>query len=227
LLAVSRALREGGNTQEARELIGGARSRAAMPDVALEKALNELREGMPEKAFKALEALAAQSPEAGFRLGEARFFAGLPDSALAAYQRVAQDPAAPFTGAALERIYLIEDGTPREALPSFGRLAYERWRGDPKRAMTIADSLYRSLPHSPLWAVAALELASLRDASGDPKLALEPLLAVAETLPDDRLAPSARQRAGDLSFASQGRREGAPAVRGSAARYRNRGTRRK
>ena len=198
-----------------------------MPDVALEKALNELREGMPEKAFKALEALAAQSPEAGFRLGEARFFAGLPDSALAAYQRVAQDPAAPFTGAALERIYLIEDGTPREALPSFGRLAYERWRGDPKRAMTIADSLYRSLPHSPLWAVAALELASLRDASGDPKLALEPLLAVAETLPDDRLAPSARQRAGDLSFASQGRREGAPAVRGSAARYRNRGTRRK
>jgi len=62
----------------------------------------------------------------------------------------------------------------------------------------LADSLYRTLARGPLWAQAALALAALREAGGDGKGAIEPLLALAEGLPDDRLAPVARQRAGDV-----------------------------
>jgi hypothetical protein len=40
--------------------------------------------------------------------------------------------------------------------------------------------------------------ARLEEALGDGKAALPPLLAVAEQLPEDRLAPLARQRAGDI-----------------------------
>ncbi|HYM81364.1 MAG TPA: hypothetical protein VEY91_08120 [Candidatus Limnocylindria bacterium] len=199
LLPVVRALRQGGQTGQARELIGGLGGEpGAVPEVALERALNELREGPPERALAGLETLALTLPEATFYLAEGRFFAGHVDSALAAYQRIATTPQGTYTGAALERIYLIEDGTPKEALPLFGRLAYERWRGEAKRAVVLAESLYRSLPHTPLWAVAALELSALQDGLGDPKAALEPLLAVAETSSQDRLASLARQRAGDL-----------------------------
>ena len=41
-------------------------------------------------------------------------------------------------------------------------------------------------------------LATLEETSGNGKGALAPLLAVAEQLPNDRLAPVARQRAGDV-----------------------------
>src|SRR6266850_2046933 len=65
-------------------------------------------------------------------------------------------------------------------------------------AMGLADSLYRSLARGALWAQAAMALAAKRDATGDANGALEPLLAVAEQRPDDRLASLARQRAGDI-----------------------------
>ena len=58
--------------------------------------------------------------------------------------------------------------------------------------------LQRTLDRSPLWAQTSMVLASLEEATGDGKSALTPLLAVAEQLPDDRLAPLARQRAGDV-----------------------------
>jgi len=144
------------------------------------------------------EAAAPTSSESAFRYAEALFFAGQPDSALRWYQKVSELPAHPSAGAALERIYLIEDAAPREALPAFGRVAYEVWRGDAKRAAALSDSLYRTMARGPLWAQAALQLSSLRVTLGDPRAALEPLLAVADSLPDDRLAPIARQRAGDL-----------------------------
>ena len=46
--------------------------------------------------------------------------------------------------------------------------------------------------------VTIIELASLREETGDGRGALEPLMAVAEKTPEDRLAPLARQRAGDV-----------------------------
>jgi tetratricopeptide (TPR) repeat protein len=197
-IEVIRGLREAGTTDDARRLLRalGDQSRG-IPEIAIERALNDLRDGPPERALEALRSVAGGSPEATFRYAEALFFAGQADSALGWYAKATEDPASPFAGAALERMYLVEDASPKSALGLFGRLAYEEWRGDQKRALILADSLYRTLPHASLWAVTALRLAALREASGDGKAALEPLLAVAEGLPDDRLAPLARQRAGD------------------------------
>jgi len=199
LVGIVRSLRESGQTAEVRALLerlGDRRSQ--FPELALEGALNELREGPPARALAALEKAAIGSPEGVFRYAEALFYAGMPDSAMALFQLVSRDPKSPYTAPALERLFLIEDAQPRTALPALGQMAYESWRGDTKRAAALAESLYRSLPRGPLWATAALQLASYRDGEGNAIAALEPLLAVADSLPGDRLAPVARQRAGDL-----------------------------
>ena len=197
-IEVVRGLRQGGATAEARRLLVALGDQSqAVPEVAIERALNDLRDGPPERALEALARLAESSDEAAFRYAEALFFSGQPDSALAWY-KASDDPASPYTGAALERTFLIEDANPKSALGLFGRLAYEQWRGETRRALALADSLYRTLPHASLWAQAAITLAALREATGDGKSALEPLLALADGLPDDRLAPQARQKAGDV-----------------------------
>jgi tetratricopeptide (TPR) repeat protein len=199
LVGIVRGLRESGYTAEVRALLDhlGDR-RSAYPELALEGALNELREGPPARALSALEQAAHGSPEGVFRYAEALFYAGLSDSAASLYKLVSHDPKGPFTGPALERLFLIEDADPREALSGLGRMAYESWRGETKRAAALADSMYRTLPHGPVWAYVALELAAHRDQAGDGAGALEPLLAVADSLPDDRLASVARQRVGDV-----------------------------
>jgi tetratricopeptide (TPR) repeat protein len=199
LTGIVRGLRVAGRTAEGRALLERLGDhRDAFPDLALESALTELREGPPERALPIMERAARGSPEAVFRYAEALFFAGLSDSAAALYRQVSRDPRSPFTGQSLERLFLIEDAQPPAALPALGRMAYESWRGEPKRAGALAESLYHALPHGPLWAQAALVLAEHRDRNGDAPGALEPLLAVADSLPADRLASVARQRAGDV-----------------------------
>jgi tetratricopeptide (TPR) repeat protein len=186
-------------TNEARALITARGDQAGLsPELALERALADLKDGPPENALSALAAIADGSPEAQFRYAEAMLYCGQADSALTRYQRIARDPRGAFAGASLERIYLIEEARPRDALPVFGRLAYEEWRGETKRATALADSLYRILPRGPSWAQAALMLSGHLEAGGDAGAALAPLLAVADSLPDERLAPVARQRAGDI-----------------------------
>jgi tetratricopeptide (TPR) repeat protein len=198
LVEIARALREGGHTGEARRLMAPFEDRAALvPELAIERAMADLRDGPPERAFPALEAAAAASQEGLFHLGEARFFAGAIDSALATYQRVVLQPRGPFAGQAFERIYLLEDTQPRAALPAFGRMAYAEWRGEHKEALAIADSLYRVLPRGELWSQAALMLAEYHAALGQQEAALAPLLAVADSMPEARLASLARQRAGE------------------------------
>jgi tetratricopeptide (TPR) repeat protein len=199
LVGVARGLREAGMTEQARTLLRAEGLKGVQQaQVALERALTELREGPPQRVLPDLAAIADQSPEAQFRYAEALFFAGQADSAKAVYEAVTRRPDGPYTGAALERIYLIEDAAPKTALPAFGQLAYREWRGEDKAAMGLADSLYRSLPKGALWAQAAMALAAKREAAGDANGALEPLIAVAEQRPDDRLASLARQRAGDI-----------------------------
>ena len=202
LVEIARALREGGRTAEARRLMAPFEDRAALvPELAIERALADLRDGPPERAFPALEATAATSQEGLFHLGEARFFAGAIDSALAAYQRVVLEPRGPYAGKAFERIYLLEDTQPRDALPAFGRMAYAEWRGERKEALSIADSLYHALPRGELWSQAAVMLAGQHEALGQPQAALAPLLAVADSMPEARLASLARQRAGETYLA--------------------------
>jgi hypothetical protein len=199
LVGIVRGLRESGQTAEARALLERLGDKtASVPGLALEGALNELREGPPARALPVLEKVAIGSPEGVFRYAEALFFAGMPDSAMRLYDIISRDPKSPYTAPALERLFLIEDADPQSALPALGEMAYETWRGETRRATALAESLYRSLPRGALWATAALELATYRDRSGDEALALDPLLAVADSLPGDRLAPVARQRAGDI-----------------------------
>jgi tetratricopeptide (TPR) repeat protein len=199
-LAVSRGLRRSGKAAESRALMAklGTGSGEAGSALMVERALDELRDGPPDKALPALALAAKGSSEAAFYYAEALFFSGNADSALAWYQRVAGDVKGDRTGGALERIYLIEDANPKSALPALGRMAWEEWRGESRKALVLADSLYRGLPRDESWAYVALRFAALREATGDGKSALEPLLALAETRPDDRLAPLARQRAGDV-----------------------------
>jgi Flp pilus assembly protein TadD len=197
-IGVARGLRLAGKTNDARVLIEAEKGAGGSPELALEQALNDLRDGPPSRALSTLHDLAPSSPEARFRYAEALFYAGECDSALAWYQRIAEDPDGTNTGAALERIYLIEDGNPRAAVQAMGRIAYEDWRGNSKSAMALADSLYHALPRGPLWAQAAIQLSVRREQTGDIRGALQPLLVVADSLPGDRLAPLARQRAGDI-----------------------------
>jgi tetratricopeptide (TPR) repeat protein len=198
LVEIARALRESGRTGDARRLMAPFEDRAALvPELAIERALADLRDGPPERAFAALEATAGASQEGLFYLAEARFFAGAIDSALGAYQRVVLQPRGPYAGQAFERIYLLEDTQPRSALPAFGRVAYAEWRGDRKGALAGADSLYRALPRGELWSHAAMLVAGHESALGRPAAALGPLLAVADSMPEARLASLARQKAGE------------------------------
>src|SRR5204862_499997 len=82
---------------QARALRGARGQEAgAQPELALERALADLRDGPPERALSGLRATAESSLEAKFRYAEGLFFAGECDSALAWYQRVATDPNGPF-----------------------------------------------------------------------------------------------------------------------------------
>jgi thioredoxin-like negative regulator of GroEL len=197
-LGLARGLREAGRTAEARALLEPEGGREDTPEFAAERALSDLRDGPPARALPGLRAAAERSPEQAFRYAEALFFAGQTDSAHVWYERVTSDARGPYTGAALERLYLLEEEGPNGAMPVFGRIAYEEWRGEIRRATVLTDSLFRTLPRGPLWAEAALTLAGQRAAAGDLAAALEPLLAVADSMPDGRLAPVARDRAGDF-----------------------------
>ena len=197
LMDVARSLRRSGLTAESRALLAAGERSLSKRELEMEQALADLRDGPPERALPRLQA-ATGSSEGAFRYAEALFFAGQSDSALAWYQRVAADPASEFTGPSFERIYLIEDADPRAALPVFGRIAWEEWRGERKRAAALTESLVVTLPRGALWAQAAILLAAQRVAAGEARAALEPLLALADSLPGDRLAPLARQRAGDI-----------------------------
>jgi len=198
-LALARALRLAGDTGAARALLGPAdRDDPARPELALERALADLRDGPPEKVLDALKPGEEAGDEQRFHYAEALFFAGQPDSAAPWYQKVAEDPRGAYAGAALERLFLIEDGKPKPAVAAFGRIAYEQWRSSPRRALALADSLLGTLSRGPLWAQTALVAAGERERAGDPRGALALALAVADSLPEDRLAPLARQRAGDL-----------------------------
>lgn len=199
LVEVARSLREAGHTKEARRLIEPFADRASMlPALAVEHALNDLRDGPPQAALAQLEDVATSSDVGRFYFAEALFFAGMPDSALSQYKQVADDPRAEYAGAALERIYLIEDARPAAALPSFGRVYYDEWRGEIRAALALTDSLYLDLPRGELWAQSAILLAGQLEALGNPESALEPLMTVADSLPEARLASLALQRAGDI-----------------------------
>jgi predicted negative regulator of RcsB-dependent stress response len=135
-------------------------------------------------------------------LAEAQFFAGELDSAHANYDRVAAVPEDEHAAEALDRMYLLEESPASPLRPMLAQIAYERWRGANAVALALVDSLWRmQAPRGDFAARAGLTLASLRLEAGDARGALVPLLVVCDSLADDRLAPAARQRAGDAYMA--------------------------
>ncbi len=200
-VGVARALRESGRAAEARGLLA-ALGDAGTPESRLERAYAELRDGLAPATIARLDTLAQVWPEARWALAEAQFWAGDLDSALANFNRAGENPRSEHAGAALDRAFLLEDHAGDPVLPVLGRIAYETWRGDAVRARALNDSLWAAMkPSDGLWNEIAMRAGEQRLAARDPRGALVPLMALAETHPDDRQAPLARQRAGDAWLA--------------------------
>ena len=203
LLAIVRALQAAGHPAEASQLLAANPTlEQRMPELALERAKGLAREGPPARALPLLDSLARDWPLARFTLAEVLFFAGQLDSAHANYDRVAQEPEDPDAATALDRMYLLEESPSSPVRLLMAQIEYERWRGANAAAMALADSVWRmQQPHAEYAARAGLELASLKLAAGDARGALVPLLVICDSLADDRLAPAARQRAGEAYMA--------------------------
>jgi len=203
LLAVVRTLQRTGHVAEARALMSANPSlERRMPELALERALGLAREGQLTAALPLLDSLKAMLPSARFMLAEVQFFSGALDSAQANYDRIAAQPSDPDAAVALDRLYLLEEAPASPARVLLGQIAFERWRNRRAAATALADSLWRTqAPRGEYAARAGLELAALRMEANDARGALGPLLVVCDSLADDRLAPIARQRAGDAYLA--------------------------
>ena len=199
LLGLVRALQRSGHPVEARALLAANPAlEQRMPELTLERALGFAREGAFAQALPLLDSLTHAWPAARFMLAEVQFFAGELDSAQSNYDRIAAVPSDPDAAAALERMYLLEEAPHSPARLLLGQIAFERWRGRRNAAVTLAESLWRAqAPRGEYAARAGLELASLRMDANDARGALAPLMVVCDSLADDRLAPVARQRAGD------------------------------
>lgn len=199
LLSLLRSLQRSGNTAEARALLGSNPAlERRMPELTLERAAGLARDGQLSAARPLLDSLAQHLPQARFLRAELEFFAGELDSAAAHYNAVVENANDPDAATALDRIYLLEEYPKASVRPMLGAIAYERWRGRRSQAIVLADSLWRmQKPRGDYAAHAGLELAALRLEAGDARAALVPLLVVCDSLAEDRLAPLARQRAGD------------------------------
>ena len=203
LLSLVRSLQRTGHPAEARMLLAANPSlEQRMPELTLERAMTLAREGPPARALPLLDSLTQVWPRARFILAEVQFFSGLLDSAHANYDRVAAVPEDEHAADALERLYLLEDAPESPVRGVFGQIEYERWRGANAKAMALADTLWHvQAPHGDYAARAGLTLAELKLGAGDAKGALAPLLVICDSLADDRLAPLARQRAGEAYMA--------------------------
>jgi tetratricopeptide (TPR) repeat protein len=199
VLSLVRALQRNGAAAEARALIAANPAlERRLPDLALERAASLAREGRLDEARPLVDSLAGVWAPARFLRAEFEFFAGELDSAIVHYTQVSERSDDPDAATALDRLYLLEESPRAKVRPMLGQIAYERWRGRTAVARVLADSLWRmQAPRGEYAAHAALESATLRLEAGDARGALAPLLVVCDSLPDDRLAPVARQKAGD------------------------------
>ncbi len=141
--------------------------------------------------------------DANFQACEARFFAGAFDSAGGGYDAFARAyPGSAHANDALERAYLIESGGPgAPGLAAFADASRLARIGRTDEALARAREAETASVGGPAWSHAGLLVASLLETKGRLAEAAAKARAVAETVPDDRLAPTARRRAGDLLLA--------------------------
>ena len=142
--------------------------------------------------------------EAAFEACEAQFFAGAFDSAAQGYDAFARAwPGSEHANDALERVYLIEGaGTPPPGLAEFAAASLSARAGKVDEALSRAQVAEQRAEGGPAWSHAGLLVASLLETQGQLAAAAGKAKAVAEGKPDDRLAPTARRKAGDLLLAA-------------------------
>jgi TolA-binding protein len=201
-------------TRDAAALAGRVPASAGDPEVsgrlALERGRSLLVAGDLAGAARTFDEVAASGAsdalreEAAFEAYEARFFAGQFDSAAAGFDAFARAwPGSEHANDALERVYLIEGaGAPPPGLAELARASLSARAGDVEGARTQAEEAERKAEGGPAWSHAALLVASLLETQGRLADAAAKARAVAESKPDDRLAPTARRRAGDLLLAT-------------------------
>ncbi len=180
----------------ARLTLARAETALAAGDLAAAtRAYDEVRVGDGPEALR---------EEATFLACEARFFAGDFDSAGAGYDAFARAwPGSPHANDALERAYLIETGGPgAPGLAAFADASRLARIGRTDEALARAREAEAAGSGTPAWAHAGLLVASLLETQGKLAEAAAKARAVAETAPDDRLAPTARRRSGDLLLAA-------------------------
>jgi TolA-binding protein len=143
--------------------------------------------------------------EAQYLACEVAFYEGRFDSAAAGYDAFARAyPTSRFTNDALERMYLIEagEGAPVAGLPELAKAFRLARAGASDEALAASEAAEQRAKGGPAWSHAGLLTASLLVARGRVADGAARALAVAEGVPDDRLAPVARRKAGDAYRAS-------------------------
>jgi hypothetical protein len=201
--------------RDATALAGRVPGAAGDPEVsgrlALERGENAFQAGDLAAAARMFDEVAASDASerlreaAAFEACEARFFAGEFDSAAARYDAFARAwPGSPHANDALERAYLIEGGGdgPPAGLAELAAASLAARAGKPADALRHAEAAEQAAAGGPAWSHAGLLVAALYEGDGRLADAAAKARAVAETRPDDRLAPTARRKAGDLLLAA-------------------------
>lgn len=144
--------------------------------------------------------------EAAYRVCDVLFYEVKFDSAGAMYDAFARAfPGSRHANDALERAYLIEsgEGGPVAGLPELANALRLEHAAKWDEALEAGREAARRAGESQVWSHAGLLVASVLASQGRTAEAAQEALAVAEGRPDDRLAPMARRKAGDL-FHAQG-----------------------
>ena len=192
-------------------------SEGMLARVEYEQGLSALRGGNLEEAQTRLESARQHAAAddvrapATFALAEARFYAADFEQAFELYDEFAnryfRDK---NTNDALERIYLLESGSPlgggvqrAPGLEALARGLYAENRSLWEVAADLArdaeaEARLAEQVESPVRAHAILLLSRAEEMRGFPEAALAAALQMAESLPEARLAPVGRKRAGDL-----------------------------
>jgi len=153
-------------------------------------------------------------PEAHYMAAEVSFFMGETDSALSLYSTLAADhPDWELANDAIDRMFLLQEQagqTDNRPLALYATGELLATIDKPDSALGYMNLLVEGFPESPLVDDALLRSVDLYLNLGEVDLALSACSAVAESFSEERLAPLAREKLGDIWWEQRG--DGAKAL---------------
>jgi tetratricopeptide (TPR) repeat protein len=153
-------------------------------------------------------------PEAHYMAAEVSFFMGETDSALSLYSTLAADhPDWELANDAIDRMFLLQEQagqTDNRPLALYATGELLATIDKPDSALGYINLLVESFPESPLVDDALLRSVDLYLNLGEVDLALSACSTVAESFAEERLAPLAREKLGDIWWEQRG--DGAKAL---------------